>query len=60
MEAAYSNTVKQHREIQREKLVAGIVVAVACGAAGIALGLPALAVAFSFLGSVGIVKLVTF
>jgi hypothetical protein len=58
-EMAYTNAVKQYREIQRERLVAGIVIAVACGALGCALGLPALAVAILFLGSVGVAKLLT-
>lgn len=58
-EAAYATAVKQYREIQREKLVAGVVFAVACGAAGVALGLPAWAVVALFLGGVGVVKLLT-
>lgn len=51
--------MKEVREIQREKLVAGLVFALACGAVGLALGLPAWGVAILFLGSVGVVKLLT-
>jgi hypothetical protein len=58
-EAEYVNAVKQYREIQREKIVAGIVFAIACGAVGLAVGLPAWAVMVLFLGGVGLVKLLT-
>lgn len=58
-EAEYVNAVKQYREIQRGKVIAGIVFAIACGAAGLAVGLPVWAVVVLFLGSVGLVKLLT-
>lgn len=58
-EATFTNAVKQYCEIQREKLVAGVAFAVACGAVGFALSLPAWAVSILFLGSVGVVKLLT-
>jgi len=58
-ETAYTTAVKQYREIQREKLAAGVVFAVACGAVGLSLGLPAWAVVALFLGGVGVVKLLT-
>lgn len=58
-EAEYVNAVKQYREIQREKVVAGIVFAIACGAVGLAVGLPGWAVVVLFLGGLGLVKMLT-
>lgn len=58
-EAAYADARDQYREIQREKLVAGLAFAVACGAMGLELGLPAWAVVSLFLGGVGVVTLLT-
>ncbi|MBA9869552.1 hypothetical protein [Ralstonia pickettii] len=58
-DAAYKEAERQYREIQRGKIVAGVCFAAACGAVGLALGLPAWGVAAIFLGGVGVVKLLT-
>jgi len=58
-EAAYVEAERQHREIHREKIFAGVVFAFACGAVGLALHLPPWGVVVLFLGGVGAVKLLT-
>lgn len=58
-EAAYTVAVKQYRNIRRGKLVAGVCFAVACGALGLAVDLPAWGVTALFLGGVGAIALLT-
>ncbi|MBF5008721.1 hypothetical protein [Burkholderia pseudomultivorans] len=58
-EAGYDEAERQYREIQREKIVAGVVFAFTCGALGLAMHFPPWGVVALFLGGVGAVKLLT-